>query len=717
MKKRFLRQNREIIRANSDQSLKIRSLETEHARLLSENITLREDKIRLNHELSKNRHALALENVGAISHKLQSFAQGLQGLMHELAQAQSTLPEPEPYRQTKRRSPKASPSQRQWRNNFSLADVAGQMPSIVEGKYFPRRTLDAEELATVLNPGTITDSPELSPPPVAHFDIGDPVKQDSPLRKSPQAPQSEPDEPGGLEARSLFANLETRKKRRESTFTRIEEPEKGSEQGKTTQRQKQATAAEASRVIKLGAKRKLSMRDEDEATRPAYSPEGFLYTKKPSEDSQAVVTLPIREASSSTTTSSRRSSQAPSVEKPKTLNKAKPATASAAPPRRALGEKSVNTDPVVSPAKAHAIVAGQLKEIKDIQAGKPEVTKLRPPSPPRSKPISAHPRSAAETRKDSTANTSFELPLRPAPSVDEPVKPATLPPKTPAPTDDLFSPSMSSAPSTAATASRDTPPPSDLIGARPSRRARPSVSYAEPNLRDKMRRPGKELADAVSAEDKARRVARKIAELEAVAQVKEEAAASIGFGSPSWKDLPREQGSPLITKHQDRLAGDVESKAGSAANETIAALMASSNRRLGKAAEMRQSRGLVKGASPLALTALEDVYDVPDSSSLDVQDQNESVTVKGHVRSSRRYSSVPEELGKVVVGNVEQEIGDRGSLRIRSRRRETLANNASSKGDTTTEEMDEAAEARRMAQEQAVEKAGRVATRRRSMMI
>lgn len=48
----------------------------------------------------------------------------------------------------------------------------------------------------------------------------------------------------------------------------------------------------------------------------------------------------------------------------------------------------------------------------------------------------------------------------------------------------------------------DTPPPSDLglqaDGSRPSRRVRGGVSYAEPNLRHKMRRPTKELADAVA---------------------------------------------------------------------------------------------------------------------------------------------------------------------------------------------------------------------------
>lgn len=90
-------------------------------------------------------------------------------------------------------------------------------------------------------------------------------------------------------------------------------------------------------------------------------------------------------------------------------------------------------------------------------------------------------------------------------------KPLEPPPETPAPPpSDLFSPGPSE-PSAARLDSRDTPPPSDLgpdtgTGSfgRASRRPRGSVNYAQPNLRDKMRRPTKELVDAVGAEERAR---------------------------------------------------------------------------------------------------------------------------------------------------------------------------------------------------------------------
>lgn len=99
--------------------------------------------------------------------------------------------------------------------------------------------------------------------------------------------------------------------------------------------------------------------------------------------------------------------------------------------------------------------------------------------------------------------TPPEMPMLAAP---EPVPVAeinldSLPPKTPA-ADALFSP-PSTEPSRPRPDNKDTPPPGDVssgnqtgLAGRPSRRARPQVSYKEPSLAAKMRRDGK-LADAV----------------------------------------------------------------------------------------------------------------------------------------------------------------------------------------------------------------------------
>lgn len=85
----------------------------------------------------------------------------------------------------------------------------------------------------------------------------------------------------------------------------------------------------------------------------------------------------------------------------------------------------------------------------------------------------------------------------------------TLPPKTPTATDIL---SPTSTQPSARTDSRDTPPPQSSAApnifsscSRPSRRSRSAVSYAEPSLRRKMRRPTKELVGAVEGESRLRR--------------------------------------------------------------------------------------------------------------------------------------------------------------------------------------------------------------------
>lgn len=71
----------------------------------------------------------------------------------------------------------------------------------------------AEELLGIFpDQANVTDSPDLGPPPVAHFEQGDPVKFE-PARGSAPPANSE----DGPAQNPLFANLETRRRRREST--------------------------------------------------------------------------------------------------------------------------------------------------------------------------------------------------------------------------------------------------------------------------------------------------------------------------------------------------------------------------------------------------------------------------------------------------------------------------------------------------------------------
>ena len=213
--------------------------------------------------------------------------------------------------------------------------------------------------------------------------------------------------------------------------------------------------------------------------------------------------------------------------------------------------------------------------------------------------------------------------------------------ETPAPPNlDLFSPA-DGGPSTARPQSRDTSPPEDLnsdsqaAGGRPSRRQRSAVSYAEPNLRDKMRRPTKELADAVTT-DKAVRGTSVRAES---AEYKEKPPSTVKVKkeepnaehTSDWKSLPVERTSkgaeptsPLgnkpsnmapiaavdsdaelprtvLTDRRRRssalhalpshaLPRSASANAGTASSETIAALVAGGQRRMSRAREAAEAR-------------------------------------------------------------------------------------------------------------------------------
>ena len=141
-----MRQNRDIARANSTQSLRIRNLENETSRLLAENLDLREQILRLQNELENGQSQRIANQTGVIKAQLESKLVELGALVTGLGE--------EPVRKKKlpqggkitRASPSQSPDQRNWKNMCTLSDaVAGQegrLPPIQENKTYPRRTLE-----------------------------------------------------------------------------------------------------------------------------------------------------------------------------------------------------------------------------------------------------------------------------------------------------------------------------------------------------------------------------------------------------------------------------------------------------------------------------------------------------------------------------------------------------------------------------------------------
>lgn len=198
-----------------------------------------------------------------------------------------------------------------------------------------------EELLGILSdPTNLTDSPELGPPPVAHFDHEDPVKYDTHRWKSPQSPLKEGMEPEA----SLdlpFSNLETRKKRRESGATRA--------MGSSTTQNSAASLQESSSSIlpipqplKSGAKRKLSVRDDDDrCDMPAPSDkDGFRFNRRPEAASSTVKIAIIREVATAGNVAGRKVSQDLATARGQPREKVRD-SAAAMVSRKALGESKM----------------------------------------------------------------------------------------------------------------------------------------------------------------------------------------------------------------------------------------------------------------------------------------------------------------------------------------------------------------------------------------
>lgn len=516
VKRRFIRQNRELAKNNSTQSLRIRSLELDVSRLLGENIGLRNEVLHLQNEVY-TAQVLASRNAA------RTFKDGMRAKLAELCAIVDGIEEegavelPDSLRPSR-------PSGVLWRERQPLTEIMreSQMPTITEDKMFPRRTLGADDIRAIrLSDQSSNESPDLGPPPVARLDYEDPVKLASPLmnKLSPLNHVATQDDEELLPA-GLAANLETRRRRRDakSEMRRTSIlPQSPQSPAKTEGEQPLASA-----ILRTGAKRKLADREGEKPIKPP-SKGDFTFSRKVS------------------TEEDKTSGQTKKEGGDKVQIEAKPA-------RRVLGDKSVNMSPrkvagkPEKPEKENVEKPAVPRRIADKESRRRRTSSIPLPSPPRD-----------------SAMATIEIPSR----EDDAVPPlGELPaPSTPAAVD-LFSPTPS-IPSTkpdATTMGRgDTPPPSDLSAlslatsngdgdSRPSRRARAAVNYAEPSLISKMRRPDKKMVDAISGIRDPKCVMG-AASAKGV-NIKEEVIADEG---EAWKDLPP-------AKEHDRVFSPLEGK-------------------------------------------------------------------------------------------------------------------------------------------------------------
>ena len=141
-----MRQNRDIARANSTQSLRIRNLENETSRLLAENLGLRGQILQLQGELENGKAKRLADHTGEVKLQLEAKLLEIGAILSGLGEASSSRRRSRLSGRIVRTSPATSPNHKNWRNMCTLSEaVAGQegrLPPILENKTYPRRTLE-----------------------------------------------------------------------------------------------------------------------------------------------------------------------------------------------------------------------------------------------------------------------------------------------------------------------------------------------------------------------------------------------------------------------------------------------------------------------------------------------------------------------------------------------------------------------------------------------
>ncbi|KAF4595939.1 Shugoshin [Ophiocordyceps camponoti-floridani] len=479
LRKKMLRQNRDLAKSNNARALRIRDLENDCACMLSENLELRGRILELEKQLEDNDarrvadHALAIKS--KLEAQLSDWTALLAGLGVEPPQKRRS---PQHGRRTRQRfsfgASRPSPSQRRLRDVAREIEELGHIP---ENKSGPRRSMNPEQILALRSQADLADSPELGPPPLSKFIDEDPVKVDSPSRAIMTTETNSPSPTKSIEPPVLFAEPPgpvTSEPSSPCPIVAVPQPD-------LPPLLEAVNNKIAVLSVKAGAKRKLSVRDDSEVvpTRPAAAKENQIpritATEKP----------PCREKAEAKDAKNPVGARKDERERRRGID---------CKARQPLAAKSTNED-LRSPKKS----------VKPTQPAQ-DVSTLTTPDAPKAK--------ASISRSRCRTKTSLSVMAAPEAATTEPTASPPNPPPVeslPAPVseDDPPSPRSPEPAARDVETGSDTPPPSDISASgeatRPSRRNRAAISYAEPNLRDKMRRPSKQLFDAVAGEGKNRR--------------------------------------------------------------------------------------------------------------------------------------------------------------------------------------------------------------------
>ncbi|PYH64906.1 shugoshin family protein [Aspergillus vadensis CBS 113365] len=464
LKRRFVRQNREIARVNSIQSLRIRSLESEVSHLLSENVSLREQVISLSQELERFEAVRLLQHgVYDIKTRLDSKLAELNNLVADLGAL------PRTFYSKRAENPRDSSQHRalpDWKSKTSDDELNhgtgedGRLPVILEDKYYPRRTLEPQELQNIrYNTADNLRSPTPEEPVATQPDTADDSSStnDSSDMMNAQQEPSHDEHISDEDEAVLPPTLETRKRKRPNLASKqMESP--SMDHGATSTRNIPGA------ISGLGTKRKFSVHHED-TIEPLAKKSDLPRTSMQSPSPAGNNEQPL----------SSEADDSPSKGKASLLTEE--AISHRLAKRKALEHRSTNMN-VTSPTKAHNTMV-QEKHQKDTLSSVDEKdgqVGLSPTPPKKSTDLE-------QSRQELTHGQ-----CRIYQSTDEEKYSENTMVKAQPNTRSSTLPEIESGP-------RNLPEVSGPT--RPARRQRAIVSYAEPNLRDKMRRPTKELIAAV----------------------------------------------------------------------------------------------------------------------------------------------------------------------------------------------------------------------------
>ncbi|PTB63805.1 hypothetical protein BBK36DRAFT_1125107 [Trichoderma citrinoviride] len=445
LRKKMLRQNRELAKTNNIRALRIRELENECACMLSENLELRSRILELEKQVEDNEARRIADHAMAIKAKLESqlteWGTLIAGLgLEPPAKRHSPMIKRRAKQTMSFSASRPSPSQRRLRD---IARDIEELGPIAEARSNPRRSMNPEQIMALRSEANAeAESPELGPPPMSKYIEEDPIKVDSPSRSRPVESSDD----------ALTSSAKT--KRLEPPIAR--------------------TTVETAPVqpIKAGSKRKFGARDDSENIEPQKTTDENSLDRIPA----GKRLLHDKGDAARDFAKMRKKSQLELSENV----------------RKPLAAKSTNDDIINSPKKllkTKPSVGDEIATAKLNAATKPKAPVGRPrlkpknPLPAAAEPV---PILTIEPQETTVEICDLAAPIR---------EPALLMPSSPVATEGPEGSRVG-----------DTPPPADISSngetSRPSRRNRTTISYTEPNLRAKMRRPTKELFDAVTGEGK-----------------------------------------------------------------------------------------------------------------------------------------------------------------------------------------------------------------------